>query len=366
MPLNISLLNRWKRVIIEKSGLVRISVAKDEELTEYMTEKFAGIIGLGSYVPQEVVTNKELEHLVDTTDEWILERTGIRERRIADEGETTSVLATKAAERALADAGVGAGEIDLIIVATVTPDMSFPSVACLVQANLKATNAAAFDLTAVCSGFVYALIVGSEFIKTGMYRKVLVIGSETLSKITDRTDRNTVIVFADGAGAAVLGETAPGYGLLGVDMGADGTGGDLLKVPAGGSRQPASAATVAEHLHFIRMNGKEVFKFAVKIMGESALKALANANLTSDDIDYLIPHQANIRIIQSAAKRLNLSMEKVVVNVEKYGNTSAASIPIALDEAVRGGTIKKGDVILLVGFGGGLTWAASAIRWFKE
>lgn len=331
-----------------------------------MNENFAGILGLGSYVPEKVVTNKELEQLVDTTDEWIRARTGIRERRIAGEGETTSILATKAAERALADAGVSAEEIDLIIVATVTPDMSFPSVACLVQANLKATNAAAFDLTAVCSGFVYGLIVGGEFIKTGMYRKVLVIGAETLSRITDWTDRNTVIVFADGAGAAVLGETSPGYGIIGVDLGADGTGGDLLKVPAGGSRQPASVRTVAERLHFIQMNGKEVFKFAVKVMEASALKALARANLTPTDISYLVPHQANIRIIQSAAKRLDLPMKKVVVNIDKYGNTSAASIPIALDEAVRSGTIKNGDVILLVGFGGGLTWAASVVKWLKK
>ncbi|MDR7866921.1 MAG: beta-ketoacyl-ACP synthase III [Sporomusaceae bacterium] len=331
-----------------------------------MRERFAGILGLGSYVPEKVVTNRDLERLVDTTDEWITERTGIRERRIAGEGETTSAMATRAAERALADAGVGAEELDLIIVATVTPDMIFPSTACLVQANLKAKRAAAFDLTAVCSGFVYGLVVGGELIRSGMYRKVLVIGAETLSRITDPADRNTLIVFADGAGAAVLGETAPGYGIVGADLGADGTGGELLKVPAGGSRQPATAATVAGRLHYIQMNGKEVFKFAVKIMGDSALKALAGANVAPAEVALLVPHQANIRIIQSAAKRLAMPMEKVYVNVDRYGNTSAASVPLALDEAVKAGRVKNGDVVVLVGFGGGLTWASCAVRWLKD
>lgn len=330
-----------------------------------MNIKFAGILGLGSYVPEKVVTNKDLEKMVDTTDEWIITRTGIRERRIVGEGEATSDLATKAAQKALADAGISAGEIDLIIVATVTPDMTFPSVACLVQKNLQATNAAAFDITAVCSGFVYGLAIGSQFIKAGAYRKVLVIGAEALSKITDWGDRNTSIVFGDGAGAAILGETQSGCGILGIDLGADGTGGDLLKVPAGGSRLPASAETVSQHLHYINMNGAEVFKFAVKIMGESAMKALENANLSSADITYLVPHQANIRIIQAAAKRLGMPMDKVIVNVDKYGNTSAASIPLALDEAVQSGKIKNGDLIVLVGFGGGLTWAATVIKWFK-
>jgi 3-oxoacyl-[acyl-carrier-protein] synthase-3 len=331
-----------------------------------MNERFVGILGMGSYVPEKVVTNKDLEKTVETSHEWIVERTGIHERRIAADSEATSDLATIAAQRALADAGVSAEEIDLIIVATVTPDMCFPSVACLVQDSIKATKAAAFDITAVCSGFVYALVMGSQFIKTGMYRKVLVIGAETLSKITDSTDRNTVILFGDGAGAAVLGETSQGCGILGVDLGADGAGGDLLKVPAGGSRQPVSEETLKERLHYIQMTGNEVFKFAVKIMGETALKALENANLTPADLDCIVPHQANIRIIQAAARRLKMPMDKVVVNVDKYGNTSAASIPIALDEAVKSGQIKNGDTILLVGFGGGLTWAASVIKWCKE
>ena len=330
-----------------------------------MNEKFAGILGLGSYVPDKIVTNKDLEKMVDTTDEWIVARTGIHERRIVAQDEATSDIATKAAQIALADAGITASELDLIIVATVTPDMAFPSSACLVQKNLGAMNAAAFDLTAVCSGFVYGLVVASQFIKSGTYRKILIIGAETLSKITDWTDRNTSIVFGDGAGAVILGETQPGCGILGMNLGADGTGGDLLKLPAGGSRQPASAQTVSDRLHYISMNGTEVFKFAVKIMGESAIKALEDAKLSPADITYLVPHQANIRIIQSAAKRLGLPMDKVIVNVDKYGNTSAASIPIALTEAVQSGKIKNGDVLVLVGFGGGLTWAASVIKWCK-
>ncbi|WP_425057807.1 3-oxoacyl-[acyl-carrier-protein] synthase 3 protein 1 [Sporomusa carbonis] len=330
-----------------------------------MNEKSVGILGIGSYVPEKIVTNKDLEKILDTSDEWIVDRTGIRERRIAEAGEATSDLATKAAEKALLDAGVSAEEIDIIIVATVTPDMLFPSVACLVQNNLKAIKAAAFDITAVCTGFMYGLVMGSAFIKSGTYKKVLVIGAETLSKITDWTDRNTAILFGDGAGAAVLGETSPGVGILGVDLGADGTGGDLLKVPAGGSKQPASAETISNNLHFIHMNGNEVFKFAVKVMGETAIKALENANLSPADVTYLVPHQANTRIIQSAAKRLALPMEKVLVNIDKYGNTSAASIPIALDEGIKSGRIKNGDILVLVGFGGGLTWGASVIKWCK-
>lgn len=328
-----------------------------------MSEISVGILGVGSYIPEKIVTNYDLEEKFDTSDKWIVERTGIRERHIVAEGEATSDLATKAAEKALQAAGIGAEELDLIIVGTVTPDMMFPSVACLVQNNIKATNAAAFDLTAVCSGFIYGLSVGSSFIKAGTYKKVLVIGAETLSTITDWTDRNTAILFGDGAGAIVLGETSPGNGILGLDLGAEGAGGDLLKVPAGGSRQPASLETLSNKLHFIHMDGNEVFKFAVKVMGETVNKALKNANLTAADVTCLVPHQANLRIIQSAAKRLGLPMDRVIVNVDKYGNTSAASIPIALDEGVKNGRIKSGDVIVLVGFGGGLTWGAAIIKW---
>lgn len=330
-----------------------------------MENKNVGIIGLGSYVPEKIMTNKDLEQVMDTSDEWIVERTGIRERHIAAENEATSDLATKAAQKALEDANITAAEIDLIIVATGTADMAFPATACLVQENLKAINAAAFDVSAACSGFIYALVTGSQFIKSGVYRNVLVIGAETLSRITDWSDRKTGMLFGDGAGAAVLGEAPEGYGILGVDLGANGSGAELLKVPAGGSRNPATVETVLQRQHYIQMDGNEVFKFAVKIMGETTSKALQNANLTPDDVNYLVPHQANIRIIKSAAKRLGLPMEKVVVNVDKYGNTSAASVPIALDEAVKSGVIKPGDMIALVGFGGGLTWASSIMKWYK-
>jgi 3-oxoacyl-[acyl-carrier-protein] synthase III len=328
--------------------------------------KAVGIIGIGTYVPEKIMTNKDLESIVETSDEWIVDRTGIRERRIVAPDMATSDLASRAAQKALEDAGVTAEEIDLIIVATATPDMSFPSTACLVQANIKATNAAAFDLAAGCSGFVYAMVTGSQFIKAGLYKKILVIGAESLSTILDWTDRNTCVLFGDGAGAAVLAETTPGYGILASQLGADGIGGDLLKLPAGGSRNPATAETVAQRMHFVHMSGNEVFKFAVKIMGEAAIKALKAAGLSAADVDCLIPHQANIRIIQSAAKRLKLPMDKVMVNVNKYGNTSAASIPIALEEAVHGGKIKQGDIVVLVGFGAGLTWASAVIKWGKE
>ncbi|WP_094605498.1 3-oxoacyl-[acyl-carrier-protein] synthase 3 protein 1 [Sporomusa silvacetica DSM 10669] len=328
--------------------------------------KAVGIIGIGTYLPEKIVTNKDLESIVETSDEWIVDRTGIRERRIAASDIATSDLASQAAQRALDDAGVTAEEIDLIIVASATPDMFFPSTACLVQANIKATNAAAFDLAAGCSGFVYAMVTGSQFIKTGLYKKVLVIGAETLSKILDWTDRNTCVLFGDGAGAAVLAEMSPGYGILASQLGADGAGGDLLKLPAGGSRNPATDETVSQRMHFIHMSGNEVFKFAVKIMGEAASKTLEAAGLSAADVDCLIPHQANIRIIQSAAKRLKLPMDKVMVNVDKYGNTSAASIPIALEEAVHSGKIKQGDHVVLVGFGAGLTWASAVMKWGKE
>ncbi|MEG6584087.1 beta-ketoacyl-ACP synthase III [Dendrosporobacter sp. 1207_IL3150] len=330
-----------------------------------VNNKAVGIIGVGSYLPEKIVTNADLEKVVETSDEWIFERTGIKERRVADGDTATSDIAAKAAEMALADAGITAEEIDLIIVATVTPDMSFPSVACLVQDRLKAKNAAAFDLSAACSGFTYGMVVASSFIKSGVYKKVLVIGAETLSKIIDWEDRNTCILFGDGAGAAVLGQVEDGYGILGVELGADGSGGDLLKVPAGGSRQPTSIETCNNKLHFIHMNGNEVFKFAVKVMGEAAVKALDDAGLDPESIDCLIPHQANIRIIQSAAKRLKVPMDKVVVNVDKYGNTSAASIPIALAETVKSGRVKKGDIVVLVGFGAGLTWASCVLKWCK-
>ena len=325
--------------------------------------KAVGIIGIGSYVPARIVTNKDMEQYVDTSDEWISERTGIKSRHFVADGEHTSDLATKAAERALADANLTPDDIDLVVVATATPDMLFPSTACLVQHNLNATRAAAYDLSAGCSGFMYALATCSQFVKTGLYKYVLVIGAEALSRLTDFTDRNTCVLFGDGAGAVVLGEVPEGYGVLGVHLGSDGGGGPLLKLPAGGTRIPATEETVKQRLHYIYMDGNEVFKFAVKVMGEAAVKALEDAGLTSADLDWLIPHQANIRIIQSAAKRLKMPMDKVVVNVDRYGNTSSASIPIALEEAIHDGRIKSGQTIVMVGFGAGLTWASTVIRW---
>ena len=328
--------------------------------------KSVGIIGTGSYLPSKIVTNQDIEKIVETSSDWIIDRTGIKERRIADPGIATSDLAALAAEKALSDAGITADEIDLIIVATCTPDMSLPSTACLVQDKIKASKAAAFDLSAACSGFAYGLVVGSQCIKTGLYKKVLVIGAETLSRIVDWTDRNTCVLFGDGAGAAVLGEVPSGYGILGIDLGAEGSGADFLKVSAGGSHLPASSDTVSQRQHFISMNGTEVFKFAVKVMGEAAARALNNAGLSNTDIDCLIPHQANMRIINSAAKRLKVPMEKVMVNVDKYGNTSAATIPIALDEAIKCNKIKNDDIVVLVGFGAGLTWASCVMKWYKE
>ena len=331
-----------------------------------MNEISVGILGIGTYVPDKVLTNKDLEKMVDTSDEWIVERTGIKQRYIADADTATSDLATIAAQRALANAGVTADEIDLIIVATATPDMLFPAVACLVQDNIKAAKAAAFDLAAGCTGFMYSMVTAAQFIKSGLYKKVLVIGAETLSKILNWKDRNTCVLFGDGAGAVVLGETKPGCGIIGVHLGADGAGGKFLSLPAGGSRIPASVESVTENLHFVHMNGTEVFKFATKVMGEAAVAALEDAGLTANDIDCLIPHQANIRIIQSASKRLKVPMDKVIANVDKYGNTSSASIPLALEEALQTGKIKNNDIVVLVGFGAGLTWASCVMKWCKE
>ena len=330
------------------------------------TEKAVGIIGIGSFAPEKILTNKDLEKIVDTNDEWISERTGIKVRHIVADGENTSDIAAKAAERALKDAGLTADDIDLIVVATATPDMLFPSTACLVQNKLKAAKAAAYDLAAGCSGFMYAIVTASQFIKTGLYKHVLVIGAESLSRILDWTDRNTCVLFGDGAGAVVLGEVPEGYGILGSNLGSDGSGGDLLCLPAGGTSRPATEETVRDRLHFVHMAGNEVFKFAVKVMGEAALNALEHAQIDTSEVDWLIPHQANIRIIQSAAKRLKMPMEKVIVNVDKYGNTSSASIPIALEEAIHDGRIKSGQVITMVGFGAGLTWASAVMRWYRK
>lgn len=324
----------------------------------------AGILGMGSYVPERVLTNKELEKMVDTSDQWILERSGIRERRIAAPEQATSDLALEAARKALEDAGTGPEDIDLIVVATNTPDSLFPAAACIVQDRLGALRAGAFDLLAGCTGFIYALSVASQFIASGMYRRVLVIGAETLSRIVDWTDRNTCVLFGDGAGAVVVGPVPRGYGLIHSKLGSDGSGGPLLCLPAGGSRMPASRETVEDRLHFVRMSGREVFKFAVRTCGDGSLEALEEAALSVEDVDFLIPHQANIRIIEAAAKRLNLPMDRVLVNVDRFGNTSTASIPMALEEAVSQGRIKDGDNIVMAGFGAGLTWAVAVMRWY--
>lgn len=325
-----------------------------------------GISGIGSYVPERVLTNDDLSKIVDTSHEWIVERTGIHERRIVEDHIATSDIGTIAAEKALKDANTSPEEIDLIILATVTADYALPSTACVIQKNIGATNAAAFDINAGCSGFIYGLSLGEAFIKSGMYKKVLVIGAETLSKIMDWEDRNTCVLFGDGAGACILEECKSGFGVLSSELGSDGTNGEVLLQPAGGSRLPASIDTIENRLHFVQMDGKEVFKFAVRIMEKASLSSLEKANLELQDLDFLVPHQANIRIIDSARKRLKLEKDKVYVNLNKYGNMSSASVPVALDEAIKNNRIKKGDNILLVAFGAGLTWASMTIKWNRE
>ncbi|WP_340008909.1 beta-ketoacyl-ACP synthase III [Paenibacillus sp. FSL K6-0276] len=322
-----------------------------------------GIIGTGKYVPEKIMTNSDLEKIVETNDEWIVSRTGIRERHIAAPHEATSDLAYEAALKALDSAGMKAEDLDLIIIATVTPDSSFPSTACILQDKLGAKGAAAFDLSAACSGFVYSLATAVGFIQNGMYNNALIIGADTLSRITDYTDRNTCVLFGDGAGAVIIGEVPEGRGFQSFDLGAEGSGGNLLKLEAGGSRLPASQQTIEDKKHFIYMNGREVFKFAVRVMGSATERVLTKAGLGKEDIDLFVPHQANIRIIQSAMQRLDLPPEKCVINVDKYANTSAASIPLALVEAAEEGRMKEGDTVLMVGFGGGLTWGASVLIW---
>ncbi|WPP39899.1 beta-ketoacyl-ACP synthase III [Paenibacillus hunanensis] len=322
-----------------------------------------GIIGTGKYVPKKILTNADLEKMVETNDEWIVSRTGIRERHIAAPDQATSDLAYEAAIKAIETAGLTAADLDLIVVATITPDMSFPSTACILQDKLGAKKAAAFDLSAACSGFVYALGAATSMLQMGMYKNALVIGADTLSRITDYTDRNTCVLFGDGAGAVVIGEVGEGRGFKAFDLGAEGAGGELLKLPAGGSRTPASADTLEAKQHFIQMSGREVFKFAVKVMNTATVDVLNKAGMSKDEIDLFIPHQANVRIINSAMERLNLTEDRVMINVQKYANTSAASIPLALVEAVEEGRIKEGDKVVMVGFGGGLTWGASVIVW---
>jgi 3-oxoacyl-[acyl-carrier-protein] synthase-3 len=331
-------------------------------LAKFPAEPAIGIVGIGSDAPEGLLTNADLESLVDTTDEWIVERTGIKTRRIADVGTSTSTLASRAAQRALDDAGVAPAEVDLIIVGTATPDMLFPSTGCLVQRDLGAVNAAAFDLAAACSGFIYGLNVAAGMIAHESAQVALVIGAETLSKITDFTDRQTCVLFGDGAGAAVLKRVEPGKGILSSRIYSDGTLGEMLMMPGGGSLHPTSHETVNQRLHYIKMNGNNVFKSAVNSMADAVLGVLDDAGIKAEEIDLFVPHQANIRIIEATAKRLGFPMEKVFVNVDRYGNTSAASIPIALDEARAKGVLREGHVIAAVAFGAGFTWGSMVIR----
>ena len=306
----------------------------------------AGIIGIGRFVPEKIVTNLDLEKEMDTSDEWIRTRTGIEERRIAGEEMDTSDLAYEAASRAIENAGIKPNEIDMILVATVTPDQPFPSVSCMLQDRLGAAGAAAMDISAACAGFMYAMVTAKQFIETGSYKHILIVGVEKLSRITDWDDRNTAVLFGDGAGAAVMGPVSDGKGILSFELGADGSGGKHLY----------------QDTH-IRMNGREVFKFAVRQMGESSINVLNKAGLSKEDVDFLIPRQANIRIMEAARQRLELPVEKMSKTVNKYGNTSAASIPISLVEELEAGKINDGDLVVMVGFGGGLTWGAIALRW---
>jgi len=321
------------------------------------------IISTGSYLPERILTNFDLEKIVDTSDEWITERTGIKERRIASENQAASDLAYEASRLALEKASLKAEDIDLLIAATVTGDMPFPSTACILQHRLGAKNAAAFDINAACSGFLYGLYVADSFIRSGMHKRVLIIGVEVLSKITDWDDRTTCVLFGDGAGAAIVEPTEEERGIISMHINSNGSMWDLLHIPGGGSRYPVSKDSLDKRLHYIKMKGNETFKVAVRTLEDLVLRILKDNKLDPSQLSLLIPHQANLRIIQATADRLGLPMDKVLINLDKYGNTSAASIPIALDEAVMTGRIKDGDYILLEAFGGGLTWASALIKW---
>lgn len=324
----------------------------------------AGILGTGSYLPAKIMTNQELEKIVDTSDEWIATRTGIRERHISRPDENTSDMATEAAKKALAQCGLKPSDLDLIIVATISPDMPTPSTACLVQQKLGAPQAAAFDLSAACSGFVYGLGVAKAFVESGLYKHILLIGAEKLTAFVDWQDRTTCVLFGDGAGAAVIGPAPEnGHSILGTFLAANGCEADLLKIPGGGSKTPASEASLKDRAHYLKMQGKEIFKIGVKVMASSSLKVLEDAGLTLDQVSLVILHQANLRIIQAVGEKLGIPQEKLYINVDHVGNTSAASIIIALDEALQRGRIKKGDLILLAAVGAGTTFASALIRW---
>ena len=321
-----------------------------------------GIVGVGSYVPERVLTNEDLSKLVETSDEWITERTGIRERHIAEPDQAASDLALPAARQALEQSRLDPAELDLVVVATVTPDMFFPSTGSLLAAELGAEDAAAYDLSAGCTGFMYALAQAYGSVAGGIARNALVVGAETLSKIINWHDRSTCVLFGDGAGAVVLGRVGEG-GFLGFELGSDGEGGKELSIPGGGSRNPSSAETVAQEMHFLQMNGREVYKFATRVLVSSAEKLLDEVGLTVDDIDLYVPHQANKRIIDHAASKLGIPEEKVFVNVDRYGNTSSASIPLCLAQGVREGRLKSGTRVLMTGMGAGLTWGSAYTVW---
>ncbi|MFZ5986911.1 MAG: beta-ketoacyl-ACP synthase III [Bacillota bacterium] len=324
-----------------------------------------GILGLGSSLPEKVLTNLDLEKMVDTSDEWITKRTGISERRILDKDKPTYELGVDAARKALDDSGITAEDLDLIIVATETPDYLTPSMSCLIQSRIGAMKAAAFDLNAACSGFIYGITVANQFISSGHYKYILVIGCEGLSKVTDWEDRNTCVLFGDGAGAAVLGPVEDEYGVIATHIGADGNMGKYLTAPCCFASTEDIEVRVGENKRVLWMDGTEVFKFAVKIMEHATNRVLEDASLTLEDIRLIVPHQANIRILDGAAKRLGISNDKIFSNLHKYGNISSASIPVGLDEAYRSGGFSKGDYLVLVGFGGGLTWGSAIIRWSK-
>ena len=328
-----------------------------------MTARSVSITGTGSYVPEKILSNADLEHMVETSDEWIRTRTGIRERRIAAPEQTTSDMAAEAAKAALENAGVPASEVDLIIVATVTPDMFFPSTACFVQTKIGATRAVCFDVSAACAGFLYAVEVARQFVAAGTAATALVIGAEKLSTIVDWRDRNTCVLFGDGAGAAILQHRPGARGILATHMGSDGSYADILQIPGGGCRYPVTAENAHERLNSIKMNGKETYKQAVTAMLSSAHAVLEKSGLRAEDLACVIPHQANARIIEAIADRMGLSLEKFMINLDRFGNTSAAAVAIALDEAHRTGRMRRGEHVLLVVFGGGLTWAGSVVEW---
>ena len=323
----------------------------------------ASITGIGSYLPNKVLTNYDLEKMVDTSNDWIIQRTGIKERRIVENGVTTSDLAAQASLRAMEDAGVSPKDLDMIITSTITPDHIFPSTSCYIQQKIGATRACAFDILAACAGFIYAMSIGQSFINSGAMKTVLVVGAECLSKITDYTDRATCVLFGDGAGAVIIQRNPVKHEILSSSLAADGSEADVLIMPGGGARNPASLESIQQRLHYIQFKGKEVFKLAINNITNLILETTKENGLTLDDIDLIIPHQSNLRIIEATMEKLGLPMEKAFVNIDKYGNTSSASVPIAIDEARKDGRLRKGNIVMLVAFGGGLTWGSSLIRW---